>query len=192
MSLEEVQKYVSHLDKYTYLKLFIRLYEELTEEELEQQEAKPLKKVYKKAKKDLKAIVTKIEKVIKDMDYMERVRVAYFGKPCQKLATIVPDYKVYLMEILNPSGDRSFFNWEDNEVKQAARDNNGNFKHALNKDEALQVYNGLVKGTLRHGQKFGDFTVMAVYANDVRISCGLYSKELIRSVGEEIIKEDDK
>ena len=192
MSLEEVQKYVSHLDKYTYLKLFIRLYEELTEEELEQQEAKPLEKVYKKAKKDLKAIVTKIEKVIKDMDYMERVRVTYFDKSCQKLAAIVPDYKVYIMAILNPSGDRSFFNWEDNEVKQAARDNNGNFKHALNKDEALQVCNGLSNGTLRHGQKFGDFTVMGVYSNDVRISCGLYSKEMIHSIGEAITKEDDK
>lgn len=192
MSLEEVQKYVNHLDKYTYLKLFVKLYEELTEEELKQQEAKPLEKIYKKAKKDLKAIATKIDKAIKDMDYLERVRVAYFGKPCQKLTTIVPDYKVYLTEILNPSGDKAFFNWEDNEVKQVARDNNGNFKHALYKDEILQLYYRILDGTLRRGQKFGDFTIMAVYNNDVRISCALCPKEMICSICTEIIKEDDK
>lgn len=140
---------------------------------------------------ELQEITASINNYISKLSYTDLVRIAYFRKKDATLEAIAKDYKVLIQELLNPSGDKAFLNWDGTKVCQTALLENGDYKTAMTKEVALDFYKHFTARDLKRGQKFGDYVVMRVYDKDIRISCGLFANDMIDAIYSQI-QEDEK
>lgn len=143
-------------------------------------------KLYEQQSKKYQRLQKKILKIAKTMEYADLVQIAYFSKKCEEMQAIDKDYVLVLREHLNPTGSLSFLNYNGQYVDQTARTADGGFKKAMDTEAARSLAENFKNGTLKHGQKYGDYTIMGVYKNGARISCGLYSADMILSILKQI------
>lgn len=175
-----------------YLDTFEAAKNAFSQDQVETPEFIEFQKLYDQQSKKYKQLQNKILKIAKKLEYSELVQVAYFSKRNEDMEAIDKDYKLVLRNYLNPTGSLSFLNYNGKMVEQTARTADGSFKKAMDTEPARSLAQNWVDGKLKHGQKYGDYTIMGVYKDGARISCGLYSGEMMSSILKQIKDCEDK
>lgn len=125
-----------------------------------------------------------INKFIKETEYYELVRVAYFSH--EKNET----FRTALRKYLNPSGEFAFLNFNDKEgIWYSSETLCGLPKATMNFEEGWGVLKSYHDGAARHGMKFGKYTVMKVTDGYIKISCNKYCKKLFEACYQYILNK---
>ena len=155
----EALKFSEDIFELDFLDNYKGLYSQLNDSEA----VKKLKSEARKAKRDhVKALRERLKNILNNNSYLGLIKIA-FSEHCYNAY----DYTIrsQLAEVLNPKGDLSFV-W---------RDSNGFYKTSKHVtmtkatgDIALRLW---ANGQLKHGQKVGMYTVLAVTKDFVKIGC---------------------
>lgn len=186
----------THLNSYTSIKLYVEHFERAKEafgkDTPKTKEWKDFKKLYTTKNKEYKELKVKLDSILENLSYTDLVQIAYFRRKCPELEEFTPEYRSVVRNLINPSGDKAFLNLDGETVYQMDLARDGSFKRAMSIRDARSLCEHYEAGTLKHGQKYGDYVIMGVYSNDVRISCGLYPNEMVESIYKQIKEHDEK
>lgn len=125
-----------------------------------------------------------VKKFIEKNTYYDVAQVAYF---------CVGDYDIKfrtaLKRYLNPSGEYAFlkYNVEDGWI-YSSECMCGMPKKVMTFEQGFNLGKAYYEGTARHGQKYGDYTVMRVMDNYIQVSCNKYCKDMFHAIYFELLK----
>lgn len=120
-----------------------------------------------------------VKKFIEENCYYDIVQAAYFSKDYDIV------FKTALKQYLNPSGEYAFLNYNFEEDRWYSSESVcGIPKATMAGDDGWNLIHHYHNKTLRHGMKFGEFTIMKVMDNYLQISCNKYSKAMFEALHE--------
>lgn len=176
-------------------KAFTRFYEQtsaLSENvfsnwNLEDKEWVKIKKIYNKIYKRVGEAIKRVNEYCDKQDYKTLVNITFFGDEAEELKDII-DYKTLMRRYLDKSGTLSFLKVADGAVRFAEKGLGDEYKWIMALDDAEQLTDAVVDGTIARGQKYGDYTIMGVSEDKerIRISCKVFTKEMLTIVNEDI------
>ena len=139
-------------------------------------------KVLKKIDKAVKIEDKKVKEFINTHTYYEIAEKAYFTPGVDiKFMTALRKY-------LNPSGEYAFLNYNPVDDKWYSSEKLcGLPKATMCGEDGLQIARLYHTNQIKHGMKFGDFTVMKVMDSYIQISCNRYTRAMIESCYDKFI-----
>ena len=61
-------------------------------------------------------------------------------------------------------------------------------KKVMTREQGFNLSKAFYEGTARHGQKYGNYTVMKVMDNYIQVSCNKYCKDMFNAIYFELMK----
>lgn len=140
---------------------------------------------FEDVEKHLEEIDKKVSKFIKKHSLKEIVDIAYFNGECDCVESVDENFKLLLRNALDTKGELQFLKVIDGVICTPDIGLDGKFREVMNLDDAISFTDDVLAGTVKHGMKYGDFTVMSVKEDGVKISCNKYSKEMLSVINED-------
>lgn len=125
-----------------------------------------------------------VKKFIAENSYYDLAQVAYFnaGEYDVKFRTALKRY-------LNPSGEYAFLKYDNNTgMVYSSECMCGMPKEVMTWQQAFDLSKAYYEGTARHGQKYGNYTVMRVMDGYIQVSCNKYCKDMFHAIYFELLK----
>ena len=130
----------------------------------------------------VKTQIEEVNEFINSHDYYGIVKEAYFTK------NVNTTYKTALREYLNPTGEYAFLLIDfENKNVISSETICGASKIVMSLEDATRLSSAIHNGTVKHGQKYGNYVVMKVTNNYVQIGCNKYSMEMLNAFHEQVI-----
>lgn len=142
-------------------------------------------KTFEAVEEHLKEIDKKVSKFIKNHSLKEVIDIAYFNGECDCVESVDENFKLLLRNALDTKGELQFLKVIDGVICTPDIGLDGKFRQVMNLDDAISFTDDVLAGTVKHGMKYGDFTVMSVKEDGVKISCNKYSKEMLGIINED-------
>lgn len=118
-----------------------------------------------------------IKKFIENNTYYDIVKKAYFDN------TVDIQFKTTLRQYLNPTGEYAFLKFNEDEQRWYSSETLcGTPKAAMSLEEGWQFLQVFHNDGLKHGMKFGEYTIMKVTDGYIQISCNKYCRELFEAL----------
>lgn len=146
---------------------------------------------YEVCKRHIDIVNHTVTEFIKTHSLRECVDVAFFKGECEGL-NVDENFRNLLRSALNSSGDLAFLKVIDGDVYTTDIGPDGKYRKIMDYEDAINLTGHLVDGTLKHGMKFGDFTIMSQKGGLVTISCNRYTPEMLLSVREDCLKQHEE
>lgn len=141
-----------------------------------------------KCTKHLELVFNEVDDFMSKHTYRELVDIAFFNGECDEL-NIDENFRSLLRSAMNTSGDLAFLKvMEDGNTYSPDLDADGNYRFVMSNDDSIALTNNFLAGKLKHGQKYGKFTIMSKSHGFVKISCNKYSPEMLEVIHEDSLK----
>jgi len=125
-----------------------------------------------------------VKNFIKENSYYNVVQVAYFGAGDYDIK-----FRTALKKYLNPSGEYAFLKLDLNtKMIYSSECKCGMPKEVMPMEVGYNLGKAYYEKTARHGQKYGNYTVMKVMDNYIQVSCNKYNKDMFNAMYFELIK----
>lgn len=135
----------------------------------------------------IKEVDEKITKFMSEHPYKELVDIAFFNGKVED-NSIDENFRSLLRSAMNASGDLAFLKvFDDGNTYSPDLDANGNYRFVMNNEDSIALTENMLAGTLKHGQKFGNFTIMSKSHGYVKISCNKYSPEMLTIIHDDCL-----
>jgi hypothetical protein len=131
-------------------------------------------------------LTKKVTEFIDNNEYGDVVGIAFFNKPCVE-AEKVTGFRHLLRDKLNPTGTLSFLDVDENFVYSNELDLKGNPKAVMTVEDALKLGSSQYTGSLKRGQKYGDYTIMNKSTDIIKIGCNNYDKRMLSYIFKKMI-----
>lgn len=143
-----------------------------------------VEEILKKMNDAVKVEDKQVKKFIAKNNYYDIVQAAYFNAGDYDVK-----FRTALKRYLNPSGEYAFlkYNAEDDWV-YSSECMCGMPKKVMTWEQAFNLSKAFYEGTARHGQKYGNYTVMRVMDNYIQVSCNKYCKDMFHAIYFELMK----
>lgn len=142
---------------------------------------------YGACEEHLEEINTKVSQFIKEHSYKELVDIAFFRGDLPEI-NIDENFRSLLRSALNSSGDLSFLKvLEDGNTYSPDLDKDGKYRFVMSNEDSINLTEEMLAGTLKHGMKFGNFTIMSKSHGYIKISCNKYTPEMLKIVHDDCV-----
>ena len=115
---------------------------------------------YEVCKRHIDIVNHTVTEFIKTHSLRDCVDVAFFKGECEGL-NVDENFRNLLRSALNSSGDLAFLKVIDGDVYTTDIGPDGKYRKIMDYEDAINLTGNLVDGELKHGMKFGDFTIMS-------------------------------
>ena len=143
-----------------------------------------VEEILKKMNDAVKVEDKQVKKFIAENSYYDIAQAAYFnaGEHDVKFRTALKRY-------LNPSGEYAFLKYDnETDMVYSSECMCGVPKKVMTWEQAYNITRAYYDGTARHGQKYGNYTIMRVMDGYIQVSCNKYCKDMFHALYFELLK----